>query len=104
MHSYLQYYLDHILLVLHPFQEQTAILKDNLLVQLNKSPPVLYSTLSIASLRVDNYSNRYDELLLYSKWTDSELPVLHSFRFKTKTVHLLLHAVELSLCRTWYSP
>jgi hypothetical protein len=94
MHSYLQYYLDHVLPILHPVQEQTAILKDALLAQLNRSPLVLYSTLSIASLRVDNYSNRYDELLLYSKWTDSQLPVPHSFRFKTKTVHLLLHAMK----------
>jgi hypothetical protein len=94
MHGYLQYYLDHVLPILHPFQEQTAVLKDTLLVQLNQSPLVLYSTLSIASLRVDNYSNRYDELLLYSKWADSELPVPHSFRFKTKSLHLLLHAME----------
>lgn len=94
MHSYLQYYLDHVLPILHPFQEQAVVLKDTLLVQLNKSPLVLYSTLSIASLRVDNYSNRYDELLLYSKWSDSKLPVPHSFRFKTKSVHLLLHAME----------
>ena len=94
MHSYLQYYLDNVLPILHPFQEQTAILRSALLEQLNQSPLVLYSTLSIASLRVDNYHNKYDELLLYSKWSDSQLPVPHSFRFKTKTVHLLLHAME----------
>ena len=94
MHSYLQYYLDNVLPVLHPFEEQTAVLKNTLLQQLNRSPLALYATLSVASLRVDNYSNRYDELLLYCKWADSELPVPHSFRFKTKTVHLLLHAME----------
>ena len=94
MHSYLQYYLDDVLPILHPFQEQTAVLKSALLEQLNQSPLVLYSTLSIASLRVDNYRNKYDELLLYSKWSDSQLPVPHSFRFKTKTIRLLLHAME----------
>jgi hypothetical protein len=94
MHSYIQYYLDNVVPVLHPFEEQTALLKDSLLSQLNRSPLVLYATLSVASLRVGNYSDRYEELLLYSKWSDSELPVPHSFRFKAKTVHLLLREME----------
>ncbi len=94
MHSYLQYYLEHVVPVLHPYEVQTALLKQNLLNHLNRSPLILYSALSIAAMRVDNYCNKYDELLLYSKWTDSQLPVPHSFRFKTKALHLLLHAMH----------
>jgi hypothetical protein len=93
MHSYIQYYLDNVLPVLRPFEEQMALLKDSLLGQLNRPPLVFYATLSVASLQVDNYCNRYDELL-YSKWGDSEFPVPRSFCFKTETVHLLLHAME----------
>ena len=94
MHSYLQYYFEHVVPVLHPYKEQTALLKQNLVNHLNRSPLVLYSILSIAAMRVDNYCNKYDELLLFSKWTDSQLPVPHSFRFKTKALHLLLHAMQ----------
>lgn len=94
MHSYLQYYLENIVPVLHPVAEQTSLLKQNLTSQLNRSPLILYSTLCIAALGVDNYCNKYDELLLFLRWTDSELPVPHSFQFKTQTLHLLLHAMQ----------
>lgn len=95
MHSYIQYYLDNVLPVPRPFEEQMALLKDSLLDRLNRPPLVFYATLSVASLQVDNYRNCYDELLLHSKWSDSEFPVPRSFCFKTKTVHSLLHAMEL---------
>jgi hypothetical protein len=57
MHSYIQCYLDNVVPVLRPFEEQTALLKDSLLNQLNRSLLVLYATLSVTSLRVDNYSD-----------------------------------------------
>jgi Fungal specific transcription factor domain len=96
MHSYMQYYLDNVLPILHPFGEQMALLKDSLLSQLNRSPLVLYATLSVASLQVDDYCNRNDEHLFYSQWSNSELLAPHSCWSKAKTVHLLFRAMEAS--------
>ena len=94
MHYYLQYYLNSIVPLLHPFQEQQDLLTGSLKCSLARSPLILFSTLTMASMRIDNYSNKYDELLLYTKWPDSELPVPHSFRFKQKTIQTLLAMVQ----------
>ena len=62
---------------------------------MNLSPLILYSTLTIAALLLDNYSNRYRGLLKFSraKTPDNGLPTLHSFRFKARTLSLLVETI-----------
>lgn len=82
--------------LLHPFSIQCTLLYRNLVSYLSSSPLVLFSTLSIAALRVDNYSNRFSDLLSFwrTKSIEPGVPVPHSFRFKAAALHHLRLAVS----------
>jgi hypothetical protein len=81
--------------LLHPFQTQCEVLRGRLLSNMNQSPLILYSTLTVAALRLDNYRNRYEDLLKFSraKTPDNGLPTPHSFRFKARTLSLLVETI-----------
>lgn len=82
--------------LLHPFSSQCALLHRNLVSYLSSSPLILLSTLSIAALRLDNYANRFNDLLCFwrNRATNQQTPVPHSFRFKAAALHQLRLAIS----------
>jgi hypothetical protein len=60
---------------------------------MNPSPLILYLTLAIAALWLDNYSNRYEDFLNFSLAEASDNSLPYSFRFHAWTLSLLVETI-----------
>ena len=94
---YLSHYLNSLLPQLHPFSVQQSLFRRRLTSHLASSPLLLASTLAVASLRLDNYSNRITELSSFYQTRNHYVlsdDIPHSFRFKAHTTQLLREALD----------
>ncbi|KAL9110956.1 MAG: hypothetical protein Q9227_004571 [Pyrenula ochraceoflavens] len=101
---YLNYYLIDLLPHLHPFPVQQNLFQRSFLPHLSSSPLILSSVLALASLRLDNYSNRLSDLFSFyraGRLSETTTDIPHSFRFKSHTVQLLRKALAGP---TWQNP